>query len=197
MDRHLTEMQTLVLYLFTGTGLRCVSLAWHPTFLSAGSSGAIFWASRSPGTALLALTKLGELLESDPWHSALARASLVSSNYYFDTFLQKNESYAAHTGGLVIGLAHRSSSCVEPSRGSPLEHAARQRRALAGVTFTAGAEFRRGDCHTTQYRHAPPPKVAEVNDFLVAAQKEAISKNPKDAAAHEKLAKLYFFAVGI
>ena len=107
----------------------------------------------------------------------------------FDTF-SKRTDYAAHTGGLVIGLAI-GALLAWSLRGSPLEHAARQRRALAGMTFTLALSF--GVVIAIRHNIVTHHRQrSEVNDFLVAAQKEAISKNPKDAAAHEKLAKLYF-----
>jgi membrane associated rhomboid family serine protease len=187
LDRHLSRTQTLVLYLFTGAASSLVSLAWHPTFLSAGSSGAIFGQAGAL-IALLALTKL-RLPRRRILGILLWLGFLMPFQLLFDTF-SKRTDYAAHAGGLVSGLAI-GALLTWSLRGSPLEHAARQRRALAAMIFTLvlgfGVVIAIRHNIVTQYRQR-----LEVNAFLVAAQKEAISKNPNDAAPHEKLASLYF-----
>ncbi len=76
-------------------------------------------------------------------------------------------------------------------RGSPLDRAARQRGVLAVTAFTLVLSF--GGVIAMRYRVVRQYRQRlEVNAFFIAAGKEAISKNPNDAAAHEKLATLYF-----
>lgn len=186
LDRLLSRTQTLVVYLFTGAASSLTSLAWHPTFLKFGSSGAIF-GQAGVLIALLALAKLNlprrQILGILPWIVFLMPFELLFGHF------SKTTDYAGHAGGLVSGLAI-GVLLVWVLRGSPLERAARQRRVLASTAFVLVLSFGgviavRYDV-VRQYRQR-----LEVNAFLIAAQKEAIARNPNDAAAHQKLATLY------
>ncbi len=188
LDQLLSRTQALAIYLLTGVAASLASLVWHPTFVTAGASGAIF-GQAGVLIALLAFGKLNlprrQILGIVFWIIFLMPIGLLFG------YVSKKVNYAAHAGGIVSGLAI-GVLLVWVLRGSPLERATRQRRMLAVTTFTLVLVF--GGVIATRYNAVRPYRQSlEVNDFLVAAQKEAISKNPNDAAAHEKLAKLYFF----
>lgn len=162
------------------------ALAWHPTVLFAGSSGAIY-GQAGVLIALLVLAKLNlagrQILCILLW-IALGMINLV------DGHVSKRANFAAHAGGLMSGLVI-GVLLAWILRGSPLKHAARQRWALAVTSFTLALSF--GGVIAMRYNVVRQYRqILEGKAFLIAAQKEAISKNPNDAATHEGLAKLYF-----
>lgn len=187
LDRLIGRKQHLVIYLCTGAASSLTSLSWHPTTLKLGASGAIF-GQAGVLIALLAFAKLNlprrQTLGIMFWILLLTPFGLLLGHF------DKTTDYAAHLGGLVSGLAI-GVLLVWVLRGSPLERAARQRTVLAVTTFALVLSFGgvialRYDV-VTQYRQR-----TEMRAFLIAAEKDAIAKNPNDAAAHEKLANLYF-----
>jgi membrane associated rhomboid family serine protease/Flp pilus assembly protein TadD len=187
LDRLLSREQTLVIYLFTGAAASLASLAWHPTFIAAGASGAIF-GQAGVLIALLAFAKLN-LTRRQTLGILLWIVFLMPFELLFGHF-SKTTNYVAHAGGLVSGFAI-GVLLVWILRSSSVERAARQRRVLAVATFTLVLSFggviaMRYDV-VRQYRQR-----LEMNAFLIAAQTEAISKNPNNAEAHKTLATLYF-----
>jgi tetratricopeptide (TPR) repeat protein len=186
LDRLLSRTQTLLIYLFTGAASSLISLAWHPTFLKLGSSGAIF-GQAGVLIALLALAKLNlprrQTLGIVFWIVLMAPFGLILGHF------DKTTDYAAHLGGLVSGLAI-GVLLVWVLRGSPLERSTRQRRVLVvsgfAIVLSFGGVIALRHDVVRQYRQS-----LEMNAFLIAAEKEALSKNPNDAAAHQKLAALY------
>jgi membrane associated rhomboid family serine protease len=186
LDRHLSRTQTLVIYLFTGAAASLASLAWHPTHLTAGSSGAIL-GQAGVLIALLSLARLN-LPRRQTFGILLWIVLLMPFELLFGHF-SKTTDYAAHAGGLASGLAI-GVLLVWVLRGSPLERAARQRRVLAVTAFILVLSF--GGVIAMRYRVVRQYRLAlEVKSFLIAAQKEAISKNPNDLNAHQVLATLY------
>jgi len=187
LDRLLSRTQTLFIYLFTGAAASLTSLAWHPTHLTAGASGAIFGQS-GVLIALLALARLNlprrQILGILLWIVLLMPFELLFGHF------SKGTDYAAHAGGLVSGLAI-GVLLAWILRGSPLESAARQRRVLALTALTLILSF--GGVIALRYKVVRQYRQRlEMKAFLIAAEKEAISKNPNDAAAHKKLASEYF-----
>jgi len=186
LDRLIGKKQHLIIYLFTGAASSLASLAWHPTALKLGSSGAIF-GQAGVLIALLAFAKLSlprrQSLGIVFWIVLMTPFGLILGHF------DKTTDYAAHLGGLVSGLAI-GVVLAWAMRAAPLERAAHQRR-LLGVTAIAlilsfgGVIASRYDV-VRQYRQE-----LEMRAFLIAAQKEAIAKNPNDAVAHQKLATLY------
>jgi membrane associated rhomboid family serine protease len=187
LDRHLGKTQTLAIYLFTGAVSSLASLAWHPTFLSAGSSGAIH-GQAGVLIALLALTKLN--LPRRPILGTLLCMVLLAPFGLLSSQISKITDYAAHAGGLVSGLA-LGVLLAWILRGSPSAKVARQRRVLAVTSFALvlgfGGVIAMRHNIVREYRQR-----LEMRAFLIGIQEEAISKNPDDAAAHEKLATSYF-----
>lgn len=186
LDRLLSRTQTLFIYLFTGAASSLVSLAWHPAFLSFGSSGAIC-GQAGVLIALLAFAKLNlprrQTLAILPWI-----VFLMPFELFFGHF---SKTTAVHAGGLVSGLAI-GVLLAWVLRGSPLERAVRQRKVMAVAAFALVLSFGgvialRYDV-VRQYRQR-----LEMKAFLIAAEKEAVAKNPNDAAPHRNLATSYFF----
>ena len=183
----LGKRRALFIYLLTGVASSLTSLAWHPTFLELGSSGAIF-GQAGVLIALLALAKLNlsrrQTFGIVLWIVLTAPFGLLLGHF------DQTTDYAAHLGGLVSGLAI-GILLVWIMRGSPLKRTTIEPRALAVTVFALVLSFGaviavRYDV-VRQYRQR-----LEVKAFLIEAQKETISKNPNDAAAHQKLATLYF-----
>jgi membrane associated rhomboid family serine protease len=186
LDRLLNRKRHLIIYLFTGAASSLTSLAWQPTSLKLGSSGAIF-GQAGVLIALLAFARLNlprrQILEIVFWIVLMAPFGLILGHF------DKTTDYAAHVGGLVSGLAI-GTPLVWVLRGSPLERAARQRTLPAAATFAlvlsfAGVIALRYDV-VRQYRQR-----TEMRAFLIAAEKEAIATNPNDAVPHQRLAGLY------
>lgn len=186
LDRLMGRKQHLVIYLSTGAASSLTSMAWHPTTLKLGSSGAIF-GQAGVLIALLALAKLNlprrQTLGIVIWIALLTPFGLILGHF------DKTTDYAAHLGGLVSGLAI-GALLAWVLRGSPLKYAGRQRRVFAVTAFALVLSFGgviawRYDV-VKQYRQK-----LEMRAFLIAAEKEAISKNPRDAVAHQRLSDLY------
>ncbi len=187
LDRYLSRAQTLVIYMFTGAASSLASLAWHPTFLSAGSSGAIF-GQAAVLIALLGLPKLS-LPRGRILGTMLLLVFLIPFQLLSETF-SKRTDYAAHAGGLVSGLVI-GILLAWVFRSAPLERAACQRRVLAVVAFTRAVSF--GGVIAMRYNAVRQYRQGlEVKAFLIAIEKEKISKNPNDVAAHRSLAFSYF-----
>ncbi|HET9283987.1 MAG TPA: rhomboid family intramembrane serine protease [Candidatus Angelobacter sp.] len=186
LDRLLGSKQALAIYLFTGVASSLTSLVWHPTFLKLGPSGAIV-GQAGVLIALLALAKLNlprrQVLGILPWIIFLMPVGLLFGHF------DKTTDYAAHLGGLVSGLAI-GVPLAWTLRGSPLKRVARQRRVLAFTAFALVLSF--GVVIAGRYDVVRQHRQRlEMNAFLIAAAKEAISKNPNDAVAHQQLATLY------
>jgi membrane associated rhomboid family serine protease len=186
LERLLNRKRHLIIYLFTGATSSLTSLAWHPTSLKLGSSGAIF----GQAGVLIALLGFGKLnlprrqtLGIVFWLVLMTPFGLILDHF------DKTTDYAAHLGGLVSGLTI-GALLVWVLRASPLKSAARQHivwgvAALALVLSFGGVIAARYDA-VSEYREK-----LEMRAFLIAAEKEAISKNPKDAMAHQRLSDLY------
>lgn len=186
LDRILNRKRHLIIYLFTGAASSLISLAWHPTSLKLGSSGAIF-GQAGVLIALLAFARLNlsrrQTLGIVFWILLMTPFGLILGHF------DKTTDYAAHLGGLVSGFAI-GALLAWVLRSSPMQCAARQRKVLAVTGFAlvlsfGGVIVARYDV-VRQYRQK-----LEMRTFLIAAEKEAISKNPNDAVAHQRLADLY------
>ena len=186
IDRLMGRKKHLVIYLSTGVASSLTSLAWHPTFLKLGSSGAIF-GQAGVLIALLAFAKLNlsrrQTLSIVVWIVLMTPFGLILGHF------DKTTDYAAHLGGLVSGLGI-GVLLAWALRSSPSERAARQRRVLRGTALALVLSFggliaARYDV-VRQYRQR-----LETRAFLIATEKEAISKNPNDAVAHQRLSDLY------
>jgi len=188
LDRLLGRTQALVMYLLTGAASSLVSLAWHPTHLAYGSSGAIY----GQGGVLIALLALAKLnLPRRQTFGILFWILLMTPFGLLFGHSSKTTNYIAHAGGLVSGLALGVLlACI--LRGSPLKRAIRERMALAVTAVILVVGF--GGVIAMRYDVVWQYRLGlKVNAFFVAAQEEAVKRNPNDAAAHVKLANTYYW----
>jgi membrane associated rhomboid family serine protease len=191
LDRLVGRARMLVIYLLTGAAGSLASLIWYPTILMAGSSGAIY----GLGGALIALLALAKLnLSLRQTLGILLWIVVMMPLRLLFGYLPKTNDYvvyANHGGGLVGGLAI-GVLLAWSLRGSLLQRATRQRWGLAVTTVTLVVVF--GGVIAIRYDVVRPYRQRqEVKAVLVGAQKELISKSPKDAAAHVQLAREYRF----
>jgi len=100
-ERMFGNLTFLLIYLLSGIGGALASLAWHPSVLSAGASGAIFGIAG----ALVSMLYFGEIRV--PRHVV---RQLLSSLAFFVGFnlllgsVLEGVDNAGHVGGLVVGL---------------------------------------------------------------------------------------------
>jgi rhomboid protease GluP len=90
-----------LIYVLSGVGGGIASLAWHPTTVSAGASGAVFGIAG----ALIASLKLGEFSLPRPVIYASLRSVVMFAGYnlVFGAMSGRTDN-ACHIGGLVTGL---------------------------------------------------------------------------------------------
>jgi membrane associated rhomboid family serine protease len=137
LDRLLARTQTLAIYLLTGVAGCLASLAWHPTYLHAGSSGAIY----GQGGVLIALLALAKL--NLPRRRTLGILLWIVFMMPFGLLLghpDKTINYAAHAGGLLSGLAI-GVFLAWSLRGPLSQRATRQRWALEITAFILFVSF--------------------------------------------------------
>ena len=91
----------LLIYTATGIAGSIASLAWHPTVVGAGASGAIFGLAG----ALIAALYLGKLPIPKEAIRATMKSLLLFAAYNLFFGLSRGIDNAAHIGGLVSGLA--------------------------------------------------------------------------------------------
>ena len=90
-----------LIYILSGLGGGIASLAWHPTSVSAGASGAVFGIAG----ALVASLKLGEFSLPRPVIYASLKSVVMFAGYnlVFGAMTGRTDN-ACHVGGLVTGL---------------------------------------------------------------------------------------------
>src|SRR5579871_1665402 len=91
----------LLIYTATGIGGSIASLAWHPSVVGAGASGAIFGLAG----ALIAALYLGKLPIPKEAIRSTMKSLLLFAAYKLFFGLTRGIDNAAHIGGLVSGLA--------------------------------------------------------------------------------------------
>lgn len=91
----------LLIYTATGIAGSIASLAWHPTVVGAGASGAIFGLAG----ALIAALYLGKLPIPKEAIQSTMKSLLLFAAYNLFFGLTRGIDNAAHIGGLVSGLA--------------------------------------------------------------------------------------------
>jgi membrane associated rhomboid family serine protease len=160
LDRLLGNTTTLVIYLLAGVASSLASLAWHPTVLSAGSSGAIY-GEAGVLIALLALAR-PNLSRRQTFWILFWIVLMMPFGVLFGQFSETTD-YSAHVGGLVCGLAI-GVLLAWILRGSPLERLTRERQGLAFVAFIlllafGGVIAMRHDV-ATQYRPERPSRAS-------------------------------------
>jgi tetratricopeptide (TPR) repeat protein len=91
----------LLIYTATGIAGSIASLAWHPTVVGAGASGAIFGLAG----ALISALYLGKLPIPKEAIQSTMKSLLMFAAYNLFFGLSRGIDNAAHVGGLVSGLA--------------------------------------------------------------------------------------------
>src|SRR5947207_2271343 len=99
-ERLFGRWQTFVIYLFTGVGGNLLSLAWEPTRLSVGASGAILGLAG----ALLSGLRLGDLSITAGEKRSIFSGVMFLVGFSFFTGLRGNTDNMCHLGGFVTGL---------------------------------------------------------------------------------------------
>jgi membrane associated rhomboid family serine protease len=99
-ERLFGRWQTAVIYLLTGVGGSLLSLAWEPTRLSVGASGAIFGLAG----AILSGVRFGELSITAGEKRSIFINVVLFSAFSFFMGLRGNTDNMCHLGGFVTGL---------------------------------------------------------------------------------------------
>jgi membrane associated rhomboid family serine protease/Tfp pilus assembly protein PilF len=126
----------LLVYTATGIAGSLASLAWHPTVVGAGASGAIFGLAG----ALLAALYLGKLPIPKEAVRGTMKSLLLFAGYNLFLGLRSGVDNAAHLGGLASGLA--LGAFLSQHLGQPREVRQQWRSyALVLCVLTLGAGF--------------------------------------------------------
>jgi rhomboid protease GluP len=99
-ERLFGRWQTAVIYLLTGIGGNLLSLAFEPTRVSAGASGAIFGIAG----AILAGVKLGNLSITTGEKRAIFSSVIFFAGFSFFLGMRGGVDNMCHLGGFVSGL---------------------------------------------------------------------------------------------
>lgn len=177
--------QTFLIYLLTGVGGSLLSIAYEPTRLEVGASGAIFGIAG----AVLAGLKFGNVSIS-AWQRRSAISSLVTFvafNFYLGQF--GNTDNMCHLGGFVSGLII----------GLPLGAFAKKDRGiqLAMLLVTAmlmaagGAELVKTHGHSSRLDTAEIALGERDYSGAIRILQKDIANNPDDAEAYALLGHAY------
>jgi rhomboid protease GluP len=175
-------------YLITGLAASVTSVAWHPTGLSAGASGAIFGIAG----ALIASYYLGEFSLPRAAVAGTLRSVVMFAGYnlVFGAMWGRTDN-AAHVGGLVSGLV--LGALIVRVAPSPDDSFRRVAVLLVGLLLVAGGAnwLQRSRAHlfsTDQARHS----LAEgKTDDAIARLEAVVRQHPEYAPAHLELARAY------
>jgi membrane associated rhomboid family serine protease len=99
-ERLFGRWQTLCIYLVTGAGAELLSIAYRPTVLSVGASGALFGIAG----AIVAAIKQGDLPVTSGQKKALLTSMITFLILSFVWGAQSGIDNMAHLGGFVTGL---------------------------------------------------------------------------------------------
>ena len=175
-------------YLITGLAASVTSVAWHPTGLSAGASGAIFGIAG----ALIASFYLGEFSLPRAAVAGTLRSVVMFAGYnlVFGAMWGRTDN-AAHVGGLVSGLILGALIArVAPSPDEPLR---RVGVLLVGVLLVAGGIMWLQHSHAYMFSmdQARQSLTEGKTDAAVARPEAVVRQHPEFAPAHLELARAY------
>ena len=109
LEKKVGPLQFLVIYFLSAVAGAIASVAWQPTVVSAGASGAIFGVF---GALVIAQKKLVSAFSQNPKQKLIILGVFILLNIAF-AFMIPGIDNAAHTGGfvagLILGLAYRRS----------------------------------------------------------------------------------------
>jgi len=175
-------------YLITGIAASVTSVAWHPTGLSAGASGAIFGIAG----ALIASFYLGEFSLPRAAVAGTLRSVVMFAGYnlIFGAMSGRTDN-AAHVGGLVSGLILGALIArVAPSTDEPLR---RVGVLLVGLLLVAGGFtwLQRSHVRLGSMDQARQSLTAGKTDEAIARLEAVVRQHPDYAPAHLELARAY------
>lgn len=175
-------------YLTTGIAASVTSLAWHPTGLSAGASGAIFGIAG----ALIASFYLGEFSLPRAAVAGTLRSVVMFAGYnlVFGAMSGRTDN-AAHVGGLVSGLILGALIArVAPARDEPFR---RVGVLLVGVLLVAGGVtwLQRSRAYLFSMNQARQSLAQGKTDDAIPRLEAVVRHHPEYAPAHFELARAY------
>jgi rhomboid protease GluP len=175
-------------YLITGIAASVTSLAWHPTGLSAGASGAIFGIAG----ALIASFYLGEFSLPRAAVAGTLRSVVMFAGYnlVFGAVSGRTDN-AAHVGGLVSGLLMGALIArVAPTRDEPFRRAG---VLLVGVLLVAGSIWwlQRSRAYLGSMDQARQLLTQGKTDEAIARLEAVVRHHPEYVPAHLELARAY------
>ena len=175
-------------YLITGLASSLTSVAWNPTVLSVGASGAIFGIAG----ALIASFYLGEFSLPRTAMTGMLRSVVVFVGYnlFFGAVIARTDN-AAHIGGLVMGLILGALIArVAPGHDDVLRRIA----VLAvGIVLVVGGVMwlQRSRAYMFHGQNGVALLDEGKSDAAIAELRKAVSLRPNFAAAHAALARAY------
>jgi rhomboid protease GluP len=175
-------------YLITGVAASVTSVAWHPTGLSAGASGAIFGIAG----ALIASFYLGEFSLPRAAVAGTLRSVVMFAGYnlIFGAMSGRTDN-AAHVGGLVSGLVLGALIArVAPSSDEPLR---RVGVLLVGLLLVAGGVtwLQRSHARLGTINQARQSLTEGKTDEAIARLEAVVRRHPDYAPARLELARAY------
>ena len=177
-----------VVYLITGIGSSLASVAWNPSVLSVGASGAIFGIAG----ALIASFYLGEFSLPRSAMGGMLRSILmfVGYNLFFGAVVARTDN-AAHVGGLVMGLILGALIAkVAPAHDDIFR---RISVVLVGVVIVAGAGMwlARSRAYLVHGQNGLTQLQRGKADDAIKELQKSVSQRPNFIPAHEALARAY------
>ena len=184
-ERLFGRWQTFVIYLLTGVGGNLLSLAWEPTRLSVGASGAIFGLAG----AILSGVRLGDLSISAGEKRSIFSSVVFFAGFSFFMGMRGNTDNMCHLGGFVTGLIIGLPLAVPSS--SKAKHVL-----IQGITLLATAALLAVAGNQLVQAHGQMFKVDTLfrqQDYAAAIQalEKRIASNPDDEESLLKLANAY------
>jgi len=189
----------ILVYTATGIAGSLASLAWHPTVVGAGASGAIFGLAG----ALLAALYLGKLPIPKEAVRGTVKSLVIFAAYNLFLGLRSGVDNAAHIGGLASGLvlgAFLSQSLTQPAE---IRHQWRTFALLLSVLLLGASAYYIRNQHkellglTNPYGYLDQYEKAmdafEHKDYVaaVSALQKAVQSNPESAESHFLLGLAY------
>ena len=176
------------IYLITGIGGGLASIAWNPSVLSVGASGAIFGLAG----ALIASFYLGEFSVPKIAIGGTLRSLLVFAgfNLFFGGVVGGIDN-ACHIGGLVSGLI--LGALIARLAPDPNALGRRVGILLLMALVVAGSALGVQRWRGFPMRFGRAQFLSENNaDEMISALQKKVQRSPDDAASHYALARAYF-----
>jgi rhomboid protease GluP len=175
------------IYLITGIGGGLASIAWNPSVLSVGASGAIFGLAG----ALIASFYLGEFSLPSIAIRGTLRSLVVFAgfNLFFGSVVGGIDN-ACHIGGLVSGLI--LGALIARVAPDPNAVGRRVNILLLMVLVVAGSALGVQRWRGFRMHFGSAMYAQQSADRMIAELRKKIKENPQDASAHYALADAYF-----